>query len=100
MMKMHMRSVEIVFMMMNYQVRDSTGNHTDLTLDENFEVEADRSGENKVETNIARKHRIDKKTLLGLSSSFSISESSEEEQVVNTGEEFQRIINCFPAQKS
>eukprot|EP00957_Ditylum_brightwellii_P210057 15364523-Ditylum_brightwellii.AAC.1 len=79
---------------------NSTGNNTDLPLDENFEVNTDRSVENKVETNVARKHRIDKKTLFGLSSSSSSSESSEEEHVVDAGEELQRIIDCFPVQKN
>eukprot|EP00957_Ditylum_brightwellii_P209443 15361792-Ditylum_brightwellii.AAC.1 len=97
-MKMQMGSVKIVFMMRNYQMRDSTGNNIDLSLYESFEVETDSSVENKVDTNVARKQKNDKKTLFGLSSSNS-SESSEETHGGDVGKDLQRIINCFPAHK-
>eukprot|EP00957_Ditylum_brightwellii_P144192 10986713-Ditylum_brightwellii.AAC.1 len=102
MMKMQMRSVKIVFVMRNYQVKgvvDSAENNTDLSLDENFEVETDSSVENEVDTNVTRKQKIDKKTLFGLSSSDS-SESSEEEHGSDAGKDLQRIIDCFSAHKN
>eukprot|EP00957_Ditylum_brightwellii_P204012 15337212-Ditylum_brightwellii.AAC.1 len=80
------------------ELPDSTGNTIDLSLDENFEVETDRSDENEDQTNVARKHRIDKKTLFDLSSSSSSSKSLEEEHDGDAGKDLQRIIDCFPAQ--
>eukprot|EP00957_Ditylum_brightwellii_P149848 11412113-Ditylum_brightwellii.AAC.1 len=60
---------------------------TGLPSDDNLEVETYGSVENKVETNVASKQRINKKTLFGLSLSSSSSESSEEQHIGNAGEE-------------
>eukprot|EP00957_Ditylum_brightwellii_P131809 10051611-Ditylum_brightwellii.AAC.1 len=105
-MKMQMRLLKTVSMMRNCQVRDSTWNNTDLTLEETVEIEessnasTDNSVENDVDTNVARMHRIDKKTLFCLLSSDSGSESSEEDGGGDAGDNLKRIIASFLVHKN